>query len=291
MDYSAFAPARPPQSGYTHVAGVASDGRQGGAQDAPGRSYGPTGLAGHFGSLDLTDSRSFEALHPPNSSSSTARTPLPLSPPGSTQAGPPYQPTPGMSNGYSAANRPRLQLSPGLGRSGGAFPPRSTSPLPQPGASDSNAPRVPRKSSLPPVPGQGAASTGPAPTRPPLPPSASTSMPLPADSSGFRDSSGGEQVFNGAAIAAGTPAEPPRTALEAGPTSAAPTVSGNAALSASGSMKRANPLEDLIATETTYVEDLGAVIKVRSLVRSLTCAFTSDVLLSVTARRSCMVAQ
>ena len=30
--------------------------------------------------------------------------------------------------------------------------------------------------------------------------------------------------------------------------------------------KKANPLEDLIHTETLYVEDLGAIIKVRSFV-------------------------
>ncbi|BGP72720.1 hypothetical protein NBRC10513v2_006116 [Rhodotorula toruloides] len=267
MDYSAFAPARPPQAGYSHGAGLASDGRRAGAQDAPGRPYGPAGLAGHSGSLDLSDPHSFDAFHPPNSSSSSsnARAPLPLSPPpGSSQAGPSYQPTQGLSNGYSAANRPRPQLSPGLGPSGGAFPPRSTSPLPHPGANDSNAPRIPRKSSLPPIPGQGGPSSGPAPPLPPLPPSASSSSTqLHADSLGPRDSSGGEQVFNGAAIAAGASAGPSQAAPEAGHAAPASesTASGNAALAASSSMKRANPLEDLIATETAYVEDLGAVIK------------------------------
>ncbi|GEM10024.1 guanine nucleotide exchange factor [Rhodotorula toruloides] len=270
MDYSAFAPARPPQAGYSHGAGSASDGGRAGAQDAPGRSYGPAGLAGHFDSLDLSDPHSFDAFHPPNSSSSApsssnARAPLTLSrPPGPMQAGPSYQPTLGLPNGYSAANRPRPQLSPGLSPSGGVFPPRSTSPLPHPGANGSNAPRVPRKSSLPPIPGQGAPSSGPAPPLPPLPPSASSSSSqLSVDSFGPRDSSGGEQVFNGAAIAAGTDDDTSRTNLPAGHAAAASasTASGNAALAASGSLKRANPLEDLIATETAYVEDLGAVIK------------------------------
>ncbi|BGP32564.1 hypothetical protein JCM10296v2_004345 [Rhodotorula toruloides] len=265
MDYSAFAPARPPQAGYSHGAGLASDGRRAGAQDAPVRPYGPAELAGHFGSLDLSDPHSFDAFHPPNSSSSSsnARAPLPLSPPpGSSQAGSSYQQTQGLSNGYSAANRPRPQLSPGLGPLGGAFPPRSTSPLPQPGANDPNAPRIPRKSSLPPIPGQGGPSS--ASPLPPLPPSASSSSTqLHADSLGPRDSSGGEQVFNGAAIAAGASAGPSRADPQAGHAVAASesTASGNAALEASSSLKRANPLEDLIATETAYVEDLGAVIK------------------------------
>jgi len=71
-----------------------------------------------------------------------------------------------------------------------------------------------------------------------------------------QDSNGGEAVFNGAALASAnsqTFASPPASSSRE-PHSAPPKAPPPA--------KKANPLEDLIATETLYVEDLGAVIKV-----------------------------
>lgn len=65
---------------------------------------------------------------------------------------------------------------------------------------------------------------------------------------------GGEQVFDGRAATSAA------TAMDQRPLPTPPPVISPT--SATSNSKRPNPLEDLIYTETLYVEDLGVIIKV-----------------------------
>ncbi|GAA5999679.1 hypothetical protein JCM10207_005866 [Rhodosporidiobolus poonsookiae] len=253
QDYSTYAPPRP---------GVGAGGGAGYSAGGPRGGYGGAadGLSAQMGQMGLAG-----RAQPPTAST--------------LSIGGAQPPT-----GYSAANRPRPQLSPALGT--GAF---SSSAAPPPGAM--LPPRVPRKSSLPPTPGAGAHDSGFAepssssssayPAAPPLPPlpTSSTGSSLANPPSAFpshhtsyastatRDSTGGEAVFDGAAIASGAAATlggagpPPRQGSLSAATQQQQQQHVEAQAAAAAAAKRANPLEDLIATETAYVDDLGMVIK------------------------------
>ncbi|GAA5967562.1 hypothetical protein JCM11641_005694 [Rhodosporidiobolus odoratus] len=266
-DYSAYAPPPPPR-GPGEVGYNASIER--------GRSGYEGGLNKQMGQLNVQGGYQGYSQHPGFGRTSPYSPPVASSPSFPSSNNPHYNssspcapPIPSASQnttgGYSAANRPRPQLSPsttgptngGGGFSGGSgLPPNPSVGLGPRQNSASTQPRVPRKSSLPPIPGAGAPesgfahSTAEAPPLPSIPsyptssahssyaaaPSAHSSFP--GGSAGPRDSSGGEAIFDGTALAAGDPQSqrnPPR--------------------------KKVNQLEDLIATEQQYVQDLGAVIK------------------------------
>ncbi|GAA5908151.1 hypothetical protein JCM6882_005956 [Rhodosporidiobolus microsporus] len=295
-DYSAFAPARPPPHaaagpawgapiaggvGQGPAGGYGAASAQGGAaglQGAGGQGYGGYG-AGAAAAAASSFASGSTSVYPSSSSSSSGA----YNGASSSYGG-------AVSGGYSAANRPRPQLSPvatssssfaaqggggpggnGLATGGGAAPNGV-------GASGAPPPRLPRKASLPSLPAaEGGApnsdfDAASAPPLPPLPsfsnaPSAhssyaSSSLPSSSHTATYaRDSTGaggGEAVFDGAALAAAVPvvAPPPRS-TSASAAQQQQQVQSQAAAAA----KRANPLEDLIATEQQYVEELGAVIK------------------------------
>ncbi|GAA6055328.1 hypothetical protein JCM3770_005287 [Rhodotorula araucariae] len=271
-DYAAYAGPYPPNSS----APASTYAQPPSNQSAPlGATRAPAALAAHLASLSIA--------HPASGYQGDGRAPLVppahfdmAGPPAGQYARSPSSPTFPSSAPYTAANRPRPQLSPVLTASS-AFAPPSGAPAPPrayqlhdgPSPSSSSAPRpdgetrVPRKSSL--AAFNGASSNAPSsqPHQPlpplPLPTSSSyTSLPLSAPQSSTaggpqRDSSGGEQVFNGAALAAGSASHV--TGMDAQePSRSASTATATAA-------KHANPLADLIATETAYVDDLGLVIK------------------------------
>ncbi|GAA6060094.1 hypothetical protein JCM10212_003502 [Sporobolomyces blumeae] len=279
VDYSAFAPARPPQS-PTH----------------PAASFQPSALAPQFAHLEIDHSRQ-NPYQQPNYHQPYPAHPREQQYPTTGQRVPPLQlpslsipssashgqglrsPTSPGGFGYSGQNRPRPNLvggpastpSPGRdGRGGGPTSSVPGGPSPTPGDSPN---RIPRKSSLAAKPGM---SPSPSVDRLPPLPTSSSSMHFPhtfgsnahlddeAANASQRDSSGGEAVFNGAELANGSNARsftsPPPQHSDRLPTSP-PPASGPPPASASGSNKKANPLEDLIATETLYVEDLGVVIK------------------------------
>lgn len=266
-DYSAFAPARPPQSPTDPA--------------SPSPSSSHFALAPSFSNLQIDQSYQNQNQHAPYRQQQLGYS---REQPSYQQGGPPQLanlniPSAQMHNdagsrspaspggaggyGYSSANRPRPNFNAGgppispvgsAGRVGGGG-----------GAPNGDSPtRVPRKSSL------AATNSGISPSNsherlPPLPTS-SSSMHFPktfgdeehASSDNQRDSHGGEAVFNGAALASGSAnsqsySSPPPSASLPPPVRVPPPA------------KKANPLEDLIATETLYVEDLGAVIKVSHL--------------------------
>ncbi|GAA6005954.1 uncharacterized protein JCM10292_005625 [Rhodotorula paludigena] len=198
----------------------------------------------------------------------------------------------GSAPGYSAANRPRPQLSPVLtGASAFTAPlatpasaalPRSAPPRQDPAslhqgtAPPASAPaaRLPRKASLPSLSRSATADSdstfSSAPPIPPLPasasfssnrfaPSSTQSSFAAAPSSSARESAGGEPVFDGAALAAGAQAIGQNGGLAPSPSTLAPA--GALPTRSASAIRRGNPLEDLIHTETAYVEDLGLIIK------------------------------
>ncbi|GAA5925642.1 uncharacterized protein JCM15063_005079 [Sporobolomyces koalae] len=159
-------------------------------------------------------------------------------------------PTSPGAYGYSDVNRPWPSNGGGANAANG------------PAASTGDSPtRIPRKSSL--AAKSGMASSSSHERLPPIPTS-SSSMHFPKafgddaiDSQ--RDSTGGEAVFNGADLTSDSrPKDSLSSPSQAAPVSAPPP---NPAAPAPSASKKANPLEDLIATETLYVEDLGGVIK------------------------------
>ncbi|GAA5862920.1 hypothetical protein JCM8547_003621 [Rhodosporidiobolus lusitaniae] len=244
-------------------------------------------LAGQMGQMSLggPSYAHSQGSYSPYSPSSTAPPPFASTSSPSTSSPADYANSTQTSyEGYLAANRPRPQLSPvattgfSSGQLGGASTAGSQGGQ---GYAQANVggglpPRIPRKSSLANVPG--AAAAGPSFTDsgfseplPPVPsastsfstssyqqqpvshPSSMASIPLSTASGGGRDSNfGGEAVFDGAALAAGTAAVPVRSTSSATEASAA---------GPSAAAKKANPLLDLIATETQFVEDVGVVIK------------------------------
>ncbi|BGP16734.1 hypothetical protein JCM10213v2_004736 [Rhodosporidiobolus nylandii] len=270
-DYSAFAPPPPPRA-------------QGAAYGASTEERTGAGLAGQIGQMSIAGGQHGSYGQGYGRTSpygyGAAGAPSPSFPPSSSNNAYPsssaapyaYPSAPAAGAGYSAANRPRPQLSPvattgynampstsgpGGGAIGGSSygsgvpPPRSMD--------DGGSMRVPRKSSLPPTPNSESHSSAPPP--PPAIPSAhssvasSSSAPGPSAHSSFasaqsgstRDSSGGEAVFDGAAISAagalGQAQAPPPQRQEQQQAS------------------RGNPLVQLIETEQQYVDDLGVVIK------------------------------
>ncbi|GAA5935769.1 hypothetical protein JCM3775_007324 [Rhodotorula graminis] len=263
-NYSAYAPSLPPAP--TRAANSSSShssshhhqqqqqqqyamGHQ--QQHRPGYGNGDA-LSGQFGSLSMGQHEQ------PPLGDPRARGPLaPL------ETRSPAPSAPSSSSTYSAANRPRPQLSPVLT----SAPPRAyqlrdgASPSAYDRAPDSDAPRVPRKSSLSAAhdshtaPGLQQAH----PPLPRLPPSGSSSAypshqaSASGGSASQRDSAGGEQVFDGTALAAAGERE------REGGSAQGPGRSASSATATQG--KKANPLADLIATETAYVADLGAIIK------------------------------
>ncbi|GAA5820791.1 hypothetical protein JCM11251_003161 [Rhodosporidiobolus azoricus] len=272
-DYSAFAPARPPPATASYGSAIGADARQ---QSAEGTAIGG-GLAGPMGGLSLHGGNGAYG-HPAAISyaSSSSAYPSSSSFP-AAGAGPSASTSYGASNGYSAANRPRPQLSPVATSSSTFTAAQEQQPGGGPGGNahvggpaggmSMGPPRLPRKASLPSLPAEAATRSdfsAPAPPLPPLPPFSSTTSAHSSYASSsvpstLRDSTGhgGEAVFDGAALSSGTRgvpaiAPPPRTA------SASASAAQQAAVAAA---KRANPLEDLIATEQQYVEDLGVVIK------------------------------
>lgn len=256
-DYSAFAPARPPQSPTDPSA--PSD--PGSSQLAPqfqnlqiDSAYARNNSPGQYQPQYASYPREQRPGPPPqlphlNIPSAQAH----------SHASPRSAPSPlggnsGTGYGYSSANRPRPNLGGGIG---------PASPAPSSSAGDSPT-RVPRKSSL----ANNGSGVSPSPSHERLPtiPSSSSSMHFSTAfgpnegqhdvDSNQRDSSGGEAVFNGAALTSGAIPAVSREFASPPPLAPAPTAKAT---------KKANPLEDLIATETLYVEDLGAVIKVRLL--------------------------
>ncbi|GAA5947946.1 hypothetical protein JCM3765_007040 [Sporobolomyces pararoseus] len=255
-DYSAFAPARPPQSPTD--------------PSAPSPTSSQFALAPHFINLQIDqnypranqqyqyqqqyqnyprEQSSFSQGGPPQLSNlnipsaqfaSNSSLKSPVSPVGG-----------GGGFGYTSANRPRPNLT-GGGAAGGNSP---ISPVGGSLSAGDSPSRVPRKSSLA-NNGSGMSPSNSHERLPPIPTS-SSSMHFPktfgSDGKEYenrrRDSNGGEAVFNGAALSSSTsqPFNSPH------PQSLPPKAPPPA--------KKANPLEDLIATETLYVEDLGGVIK------------------------------
>jgi len=273
-DYSAYAPSLPPAAPRAAAASSSSSSshhhhqQQYGAgqqqHHRPGYGNGDA-LAGQFGSLSMA--------HPEQPHLGDPRARGPLAPPPPEGARSPAQSTfpsstSSSSSSYSAANRPRPQLSPVLT----SAPPRAYQLRDGPSAAydhgpDSDAPRVPRKSSLAATHSSSAGAPGLQQAHSPLPrlpPSGSSSASLShhasasGGSSQQRDSAGGEQVFDGTAFAAAA-GEGPSGGFGGG--AQGPSRSASSATATPG--KKANPLADLIATETAYVADLGAIIKVR----------------------------
>lgn len=94
---------------------------------------------------------------------------------------------------------------------------------------------------------------------------------------------GGEQVFDGRAATSAA------AAMEQRPLPTPPPVTSPT--SATSASKRPNPLEDLIYTETLYVEDLGVIIKVRAAWKSGRGLRDSELTsCTFTARGWCLVA-
>ncbi|GAA6043479.1 hypothetical protein JCM8097_000730 [Rhodosporidiobolus ruineniae] len=276
-DYSTFAPSRPPAGqGAAYPMGGQQQ-RQGAFTAQPGQLV--QGMGGLNINTTSSDPYGRPYPHQQPSSSTLSSSPSAMA---STSSG--YNSAQGTSyapSQYSAANRPRPQLaahglpaasssSAGAGFGGQSTPAHLP---PTPSAAQSTRP-PPRKASLPPLPGQPggprATDSGlaePAPPLPPLPTSSSSSYIAsppagPSAHSSFasipstaRDSSGGEAIFDGAALAAGG------AAAGAGSLGRPLPSRSDTQATATSSSKRANPLEDLIATETQYVEDLGMVIK------------------------------
>lgn len=278
MDFSRFAPPLPSQAGPT--------GRGGPVGSRDDSRYGGQ-LAGQMSQMGLgqqsASAYNSQSYNPPPSSSSNPSSSSPMSYPApSSSAGGTYD-APAASYGqqgaYKGANYARPAVSSatttssaggggfsgasrGFGGAGAGYPERTAS-------SGGGGARPPRNASLPSLPSSGstALDSGFAEPAPPLPhPSSSpffsptlqqsqhsSFASIPPSATSGRDSNfGGEAVFDGAALAAGS------TGLARNGSSAA---EGQAAAAAAA--KRANPLQDLIATETQFVEDVGVVIKVR----------------------------
>ncbi|GAA5894598.1 hypothetical protein JCM5296_002899 [Sporobolomyces johnsonii] len=279
-DYSAYAPGPPPMSPPpANAAGPSSS----------SYPHSPGALAPQLARLQLGPSQHYQypyqqhqqPAYPHQQQQQRGPPSLPsLSiPSNQSSAGPSGPLSPGGSS-YSAANRPRPSLgggsfggasmAPGPAGGGPGLPPMPrgfdyASPAsPQDAA---GAPRIPRKSSLPPVPADGASPGSSVEPLPPLPTSSSTShFPSASSTSGpgsVRDSSGGEAIFDGAALASAVPSSfaPVHENVLPSPPPSATSSSNPMRPSAAAAGKKPNPLEDLITTETLYVEDLGVVIK------------------------------
>lgn len=172
---------------------------------------------------------------------------LPSLPPG------PSSPLVGSPSAYSAASRPRPAFA-GVGSGGPGARPSSPSTATVLSPSSVPLPRSPFNAHYPqgvqlhdgppPPPRKGSCVGADAP-RPGL-----SGPQTRAGGGGERASLEGEQVFAGHQTSSAT-LPPTRQVTQSQPSPV------------DGSGKRRNPLEDLLHTETLYVEDLGAIIKVR----------------------------
>ncbi|GAA5948659.1 hypothetical protein JCM21900_005204 [Sporobolomyces salmonicolor] len=280
-DYSAYAPGLPPMSPPP-----GNEGSPAGPSSSSSYAHSAGALAPQLSHLQLDPSTHYHYPYQQHQQPSYPRQqrdppslPSLTIPPNQSSAGPSGPLSPGGSS-YSAANRPRPSLGggalggaptgPGAAGEGPGLPPAPRGfdyapPVSPQGAA--GAPRIPRKSSLPPVPAAGESFGRSTEPLPPLPTSSSTSH-FPSASSlggpaGMRDSSGGEAIFDGAALtsAVSNSFAPVHDNVMPAPPSTAAGSSNSARPSAAAAGKKLNPLEDLIVTETLYVEDLGVVIK------------------------------
>ena len=258
MDWSAFAPDRPPGSSPAPQPGLTSPtsptwlpGAAAAAGAIPPSSshFSPGQLVSGLAQVHLGTGTA-RGPPSPTGGTSSSTSPAGMYPYAPYSHQPPSLPSPHRAApiaGYAASSRPRPpQLAPITtsvpgGTHQGASPIRPSPPGVSVGVAVGVSPlrTSSRKASLP------AATTPTSSALPPLP-SLPPSGPFPtsASHSSLNGEGGASSQTSHASSAPPNRSSPVRTATAPATTS-----------------KRANPLEDLIATETVYVQDLGVIIK------------------------------
>ncbi|GAA5878322.1 hypothetical protein JCM3774_001986 [Rhodotorula dairenensis] len=254
MDWSAFAPDRPPGSSPAPHAALTSSTSPVSPTWPPGAraalttssQFGPGQLAAGLDQVHLATTAGGGG-----SSGTSPSAMYPYAPYGSHAPLPP--PVPSSSSSKAAAAAPPSGY--GAASSRPRPPPPQLAPLVPPGNLGSpNRPSPSSTSSASPLrtSSRTAAAMGTTPTSPalpPLPPPTGAPPALPASAS-YSSLNGMSQSSHASSNTA--PAHRSSPTSRRAPTPAAATTT---------TTKRANPLEDLIATETVYVQDLGVVIK------------------------------
>ncbi|GAA5983766.1 hypothetical protein JCM10908_005916 [Rhodotorula pacifica] len=256
MDWSAFAPDRPPGSSPVAHSGLTSPSSPtwpSAGSSSPSSHFSPGQLVGGLGHMQLGGSSSGGGGQAPQQGgASTLLTSTPMYPYATPYGGQQPPSSPGgraaTGGGYVTSSRPRpQQQQPGISTATSPHSPvrpaPSTSNAYPSAASVSPLRTSSRKASLP-------APISSSPALPPLPLSpvktptaaAAASVPLPTSTS-YSSLNGASQTSHASSssnLTNNNRSSPTRAAAPA---------------------KRANPLEDLIATETVYVQDLGVIIK------------------------------
>lgn len=253
MDWSAFAPDRPPGSSPAPQPGLTSPTSPTWAPGAAAAAGAiPSSSSSHFTPGQLVSGLAQVHLGTgtargppsPNGGASSSTSPAGMYPYAPYSHQPPSLPGPSRAAagaGYAASSRPRPpQLAPittsvSGGTHQGASPIRPSPPSMGVGVSPLRTSS--RKASLP------AATTPTSSALPPLP-SLPPSGPFPTSTS--------HSSLNGEGGGASS---------QTSHASSAPPNRSSPVRNAAATTKRANPLEDLIATETVYVQDLGVIIK------------------------------